>query len=469
MKTAIVSMLALVVLTAFGSYYQSPVVPYAVIGAICAVVVLVALGKVRPREYPIYLYGMSLALLWQTTMLGSHIVGADIHGEFLVANRAVAQGWDLSYPHIYNTSAVLGVLSPMFAKLGIPVLWQFKALYPAVFALVPVILYFAYKKMMGGQRAFWASLFFVFVPVFFVEVVGIVKSMVAEVFFALMVLLFVLNMKTWKKALGIGLLAILASFCHYTIGTLAMFYLIGGLFVLLICKAVNRGIFRKVRMSLVGSLGLVAIAVVAFNFIWFSNVVDGCVVRGWEIVGGNMKGVVAGFFDGSDDAVITQPSDVPAESASAVPSEGGVSAPESGSSVPEESPPIGEQFYLYGQEPLVRTAIGLDFGNASVGGKVFRILQYLTEFLIALGFGYLLFRHRKYKITAEFEVCIWASFILLLVCIFLPAFSSMMNVSRLYQITLFFLAPMLVIGVEEVGSDISKGVGWAKDLLVLRM
>jgi uncharacterized membrane protein len=156
MKTAIISMSALALVVGFGSYHQSAVVPYAVIGVVCAVVVLVALGKIKPRSYPIYIYGLSLALLWQMSMLGSYIVGADIHSEYFVVNRAIAEGWDLGYVHIYNTSAVLGWLSPIIAKVGIPVLWQFKALYPALFAGVPVILFFAYRRMIGEKRAFWA-------------------------------------------------------------------------------------------------------------------------------------------------------------------------------------------------------------------------------------------------------------------------------------------------------------------------
>ena len=116
-------MLALALVTAFGAYHQSAVVPYAVIGTIGIVTVLVALGKIKPREYPVYIFGMSLALLWQTSMMGSYIVGTDIHGELFTANRAIVQGWDLSYADPSNTSIVIGGLTPFLAKLGIDPVW----------------------------------------------------------------------------------------------------------------------------------------------------------------------------------------------------------------------------------------------------------------------------------------------------------------------------------------------------------
>ena len=466
MKTAIISMLALVAVTAFGSYYQSVVVPYVVVGSVCAIAILVAQGKIKPREYPIYIYGISLALLWKTSMLGHYIVGTDIQGEFFMVNRAIEQGWDLSYAHPYNTSLVLGGLSPLLAKIGIPVLWQFKALYPAVFACVPLLLYFAYRKMMGEKRAFWASLFFMFMASFFVEVVGIVKSMVAEAFLALAVLFFMLDLKAWQKALGVGLSVILASLCHYTIGIIAMVYLAGGFLLLLFGKVIRLGIWRKVRMSVFASLGCVVIAVFVGNFLWFGNVDGGSILKVYKEVGVSMAQTIVGYFDFGDTDKVDNPVN-PTNPGGSANGDNNSSGNDADVNVPPASPPAvpetpSKPFYLNAQEPLIKTAIGLDFKEASVGGKMFRIVQCLTELLLLAGAVYLMFRHRKYKFTAEFVSFVWVSFVILGLCIFWLGFSSLLNASRFYQISLFFLAPMLVVGVEELAFDIGRGARWLK-------
>ena len=121
-----------------------------------------------------------------------------------------------------------------------------------------------------------------------------------------------------------------------------------------------------------------------------------------------------------------------------------------------------ELTYLSRQEPLIQTAIGLDFGGATVGGKGFRIVQYAVQFFIALGGFYLLLRYRRYKFTADFVSCVIASFGLLGLCLFLPLFSTIINASRFYHTALFFLAPVLIIGVEEVLADVSKATNYVK-------
>ena len=107
-KTAFISMLLLVTLTALGSVYEVTGVPYMVFGAICIVTVLITFGKIKTTEYPVYIYGMVLALLWQTSMMGNYIIGSDIHGELAVANRAINQGWDWSWGNTSNVSLVIG-------------------------------------------------------------------------------------------------------------------------------------------------------------------------------------------------------------------------------------------------------------------------------------------------------------------------------------------------------------------------
>ena len=481
MKKAATFVVLLAILVGVGSVNLMTAVPYIVIATVVAITVLVALDKVNERYYPVYIYGLALVLLWQTSMLSSYVVGADIHGELFAANKAIVGGWDFGWTYVNNTSLVLGGITPLIAKLGIDPLWQFKALYPAIFALVPVILYYAYKKMMNEKKAYFAALFFMTVPVFFVEIVGIVKSMVAEVFLALMILFMVSSLKDWQRALGIGVTAILAAVCHYTVGILTIIYLVGSFVVLLIGIKWLRG--RRIALAY---YGVAIVVILTSSYLWFSIVGDGDMLKYVERIG-RMEVAAINYHlstntnasDINEATIVPEPktpkavtpkSETPKEpppkapppktsSPKSVTSE--TSLPKSAipkSDISEPSLPKSKS-YLHKQEPLIRVALGLDLVGAPIEGKAFRILQYLTQFLIVAGFIYLMLRRRSYSFTPEFVACIVPCFGLLGMCLFFPAFSSLINASRFYHTSLFFLAPLLVVGAEQLVNDFSRLCG----------
>jgi hypothetical protein len=99
--------------------------------------------------------------------------------------------------------------------------------------------------------------------------------------------------------------------------------------------------------------------------------------------------------------------------------------------------------YTKGMEPLVRLALGLDFFDCSLLGKIFRVVQVLTQFLLIIGCIYLLLKFRK---SAEFLAFLIIGILTLLLCVTIVGFSSIMNATRFYQVALFFMAPGLVIG-----------------------
>jgi len=458
MKKAVTFTALLAVLTGVGSINLMTAIPYIVIATVIVITVLVALDKVNERCYPVYIYSLALALLWQTSMLGSYIVGADIHGELFAANKAITGGWDLDWTYVNNTSLVLGGLTPLLAKLGISPIWQFKALYPSLFALVPVILYYAYRRMMNEKKAYFAALFFMIVPVFFVEIVGIVKSMVAEVFLALMILLMVSSLKDWQRALGIGVTAMLVVMCHYTVGILTIMYLIGGFVVLLVGKK-----WLKVRAMTLAYYSIAIIFILASGYLWFSTVGDSTMLRYVERIG-RMEIAAVNYYLFTNTNTLDV-DEAPGTSKSALPKSETPKSETSETSLPksvtlkpetsEPSPPKSES-YLHKQEPLIRAAIGLDFADVPIEGKVFRILQYLTQFLIVAGSVYLILRRRSYSFTPEFAACIVPSFGLLGMCLFFPGFSSLINATRYYQVCLFFLAPLLIVGAEQLVDSLRR-------------
>ena len=107
-------------------------------------------------------------------------------------------------------------------------------------------------------------------------------------------------------------------------------------------------------------------------------------------------------------------------------------------------------FNFTAREPLIQTALGLDFPSASSQGKSFRIFQYITQLFIVVGFIRLIFKPMKLRFTAEYIAFTVASALLLVACIFLPGFSASMNATRFYHIALLLLAPLLILGGEAI-------------------
>jgi uncharacterized membrane protein len=80
--------------------------------------------------------------------------------------------------------------------------------------------------------------------------------------------------------------------------------------------------------------------------------------------------------------------------------------------------------------------------------EIAKIMHIITQIFITIGIGYLLTKiPKKYlKFNVEYMSFCIVFFLMLLAAIVVPNFSSSLNTSRLYQITLIVLAPCCVIG-----------------------
>jgi uncharacterized membrane protein len=88
----------------------------------------------------------------------------------------------------------------------------------------------------------------------------------------------------------------------------------------------------------------------------------------------------------------------------------------------------------------------LDFLEAGIGGKLFRVVQYLTQILIVVGLFQLWRKRKEYNYTLEFVGLVLGGFAVLFACIVLPYFSNILNMTRFYHLSLFFLSPLFVLG-----------------------
>jgi uncharacterized membrane protein len=108
------------------------------------------------------------------------------------------------------------------------------------------------------------------------------------------------------------------------------------------------------------------------------------------------------------------------------------------------------------------TVQGLAVLTTGVATPLRLVARYVTNasnLIIAVGLLAVTLKFYKKRFSGMFLGFSLASFCLLLASIVLPYFASSLNISRLYQIALVFLAPFLVIGWFVVAKMICKTAG----------
>lgn len=398
-----------------GARLQNIWLLYAMLILVCVFVGLVALNKVREKTYPLAIFAIGLSLLYQTTLIGPGLVGTDIHGEYYVYYKALS-GWDTSIPHPYNTSIGSTVLAPFLTNaFNISGYWIYKAVFPFLFAFVPVLLYFIFKKEFGAKISFLSTFFFVAMLSWSLEMISLPRQMLAELMFATILFLIITSRMALKYRVPLLIsCSILGMMFHYVTGPIILFYT-GCALILLI--------FYRRRTFPLKWLGLVVIVLIITFVGYFSNVASG---EGFNNVVSTATGRIEAISPFTP-VETTPPS---------------TSTSEPGKTSPATVVPATN--YLEKQERLVKTALGMDFMDASPLGKLFRIFQFLTQLCIILGCIYFV-RNRK-QISAEYLTFVVASVFIILACLFWPRLSAIVNVTRLYHLSLFLLAPACILG-----------------------
>jgi uncharacterized membrane protein len=437
---AVLFLILLLLLTVLGvaliDAYQNNILLLICLIAIAAIVGLAAFGKfIQPNMYPLAIFVIGLCLLYQTTLMSPYLIGTDIYTEYhyyqLVANSGF---WDASIPSPVNSCLSLTMLAPVYTiLLNIDGVWMFKAVYPLLFALVPLVMFHIFSQQMSSKKAFLAAFFFMAVPTFSLEMIALCRQQIAELFLVLVILLLVDRKLSLIPKLTLAIIfatSIIVS--HYSIGFIGFIYM--GLFLPFVI-IIKSNIFRRMWGWLTAKLGglpksitgreiiplkiLTIVVVIYFvaGFAYYGSVASGANVN-----------LVSNLWTRQITAIATTPTvtEVPA-------------------------------FVQFGErDVLIQTALGLDFPRVSPQGKGFRILQYITELFLIAGCFRLLFRPKGLRFTAEYIALSVTSALLLLACVFLPDFANPLNATRWYHITLITLAPFCILGGEAIWLGISS-------------
>lgn len=425
-----------------GALLQNNLFIFAMIIGICVIALLVVFNKLNEHYYPHMIGAIGFALLLQTTLLGPGIMGSDIHTEYYFYYTAL-DGWDTTLRHPYNAAIGTTVIAPFLTNVfSIPGYWVYKVIYPILFSLVPFLLYFVFRKEIGAKNAFLASLFFIIVPTWSMEMISLPRQMLGELMLALC--LYLIMVSSWRYKIRVPLLVALGTLgamFHYVMGPAILFYLgVGCVFLL----------FFKRRVFPIKWLALVIVLVTISSAVYYNSVAQGisleCITgvsysyatqtKAWTGEVGTTRATAGGE--------VIKVVEVAKEEEVIV--DDGVKVVEK----VEETKTATT--FIDRTSPLIRTAWGADFMDVNVWGKIFRIFQYITQLAIVVGFVYLIKNRRRY--SAEYLSFCGASIVLMVACMFIPKFAGLLNATRFYHLALFLLAPVFILGGKVIFRNI---------------
>ncbi|MBC8276536.1 MAG: DUF2206 domain-containing protein, partial [Chloroflexi bacterium] len=453
--------------------YQNNTLLLALIIIIVLIIGLVAFNKfIPPRVYPFMIVMMALALIYQTTLISSNLVGSDIYLEYYLGNLVVENGyWDASIPFSITSCLSIVMLAPVYSLLlNMDIVWLFKIVYPLLFCLAPLALFRIFHLQIKPLYAFLAAFFFISMPMFMMDMAQLCRQQISELFFVLVILLMVdrkltlIQRTTLVLIFGFGVVV-----SHYGMGTGYIGYLIFGALVLLIIKSrpgrtlwqwligksnslpadlTSAGAFNKKALAIIVGVSLV------FMLGYYSVVTSGVALGGSQVAVLIAKGTTEQIVQGiTTPPAETPPAETPPAETPPAETPAMVELPGFIQNITTRFPMLNPLF----KEPLTQTALGLDFPLASSGGKVWRIFQYLVELCLIVGFFRLIFRPGKLgKFKAEYISLIMVSFFILLGVFVLPTSGYGMGGVRIFGITLLLMAPLFLFGGEAIGHGVMK-------------
>ncbi len=428
----------ILVLAVLGARLQSDIPLFIMLGLVIAALLLMVFNRIEEKQYPILIYFITLGMVYQLTLLSNYVVGTDIHYEYYYALQTYNTGhWDYTIPHSYNAAMSVTVFLPFMAKLlHIPLAWAFKIFPPLFLSGIPVVAYYIFKREFNSKAAFLGVFFFISVPTMFLELSGLAKQAIGELFLVLCLGLIAynfLNLKKWLRYALIVLFGMLTIVSHYSMGG-ALFCYLGGALVLF---AIGKYLFKLKPDIHLGWLTLSTVIIITFGVLFY----------GWAAQGNPLKDITGSARIELGRLFVTQPT-IPTSASTDNPisTSQPVTTTPTTSVIPilesAQNSPTYEKHWQY-PEATVAVALGADFASADGISKTFRVFQFITEGLVIIGVAYVALHFRKYSLG--YLVFTFLSCFMLGLVIFFPGFSPILNASRFYNLALLFLAPMAIV------------------------
>ena len=340
--------------------------------------------------FPLLLGSITLSLILTITLTSPYIQAGDIRIEFALFQLVLQSGiWRPDLNALYNSTLSVTIL-PLIINLvsSLDGTLIFKTVFPAIYSIVPMMLYRIYRKLMGPEASFLSVLFFIFYPTSFIEIAALGRQMIGELLLVLM--LWSVMSFTLRKARTGSLLVIIL-----TIGLVVSHYSLAIIYMSIagFSYVVSRVSGRRSRLVPLSNISLVALSLVV-GFCWYLLVAGGAVLQQIASFSPNLlTGLTSDFFNPTS------------------------------------------------RSTTVLEALGIVSAQTQTLHLVNRALQYVVVLFIVVGFVFYV-RKRENTFAARVIVApMIAAMVLLLGSVALPYAASTLNLSRIYDIMLLFLAP----------------------------
>ena len=410
-------------LAIFGTYlmnfYHNNLFILILIVVIGMIALLIGFDKFIPKKlYPLAVFIIAVSLLFHRSLISMYISGYDIQFEYYLCNLVKMNGiWDSTLPNTYNAMLSLVMLAPIYSiVLNMEITWVFKIIYPLLFSLVPLGLYRVFQKQTDDKLAFLACFFFMSLVTSFAEMPTLARQEIAELFLVLLILLMIdKNMDKTKRSFLCIVFGISLAVSHYGLSYIYMFCLISAWLILVSMDnpAIQRlrdnfhsKFSRYKREKLDGTPNSLKIEdrtirstfvllFVVFTLTWYMYVSSSSTFDTIAHIGDHIASNIFTDF---------------------------------------LNPEAAEGLYLLMPE-----------SSYTLLQRINQIILYLCQIFIVIGCIVLL-KRRGMKFERDYAAFSMINLGILFACIAVPFFASSLNMVRVYQITLIFLAPFCVMG-----------------------
>jgi uncharacterized membrane protein len=400
-------------LSAVGAYYVdatgSNIILLVTIIAIAGLFTVGVLTNRSPKIYAFAIAMIALALLLHVSLISNYILpyGGDSPVEMYVFdNTQMTSHWNSTFTFLsdeaygrYNAMLSITVLPTVYSNmLGIDPTWVFKIIYPLIFALVPVGLYWLWQPYIGKKLAFIAAFLFMAQSTFFTEMLALNRQMIGELFFVLLLLtLLNKNVRREGKFVAFAILSFGLIFSHYALAEIFLF---------LIFAAWATSVVYLKRPSFNLQLSMIIFFFVAM-FVWYIYT-SGAVVF---------------------QSFMTFTSYISAQ--------------------------LGDFFNPASRGATVLAGLGLT-ESPSLLNTVSRGFAYLTEIFIVLGVIALFTKKSPFRFERDYIVFSVLTVAFLVMLTLIPGLANALSMTRFYHILLMILAPFCVVGMWLTAGYISR-------------
>ncbi len=395
---------------------------------IALVALLVGFDRFIPAKfYPLAIFVLALSLLFHKSLISMNLWGWDIFHEYYLASQVIQNSfWDST--RYSNVNAMLSIVSliPFYSSIcAMSPVWVLKIIYPFIFSFVPLGLYKAIQKQTNDKIAFFSMFFFISIFTFYSEMLALARQQMAELFLVLTILVMV--DKTMDRKKSLCLLSIFGAsiiVSHYGLTLIYLFSLIAVCILLLLMEnqrvqTLKRAICSKIRKTgndyqetfntrTVRPRTITVPYVlffVIFTIFWYMTFSSGSVIDSVFTIG---------------ERIVTS---------------------------------ISEEFL----NPEAAQGLGMIVQEAtSPLHTIYKYFHFVTIFFIVIGLPILILNRKKFRFENEYLVFSGINFLICIAGVTIPFFASALNTTRLYHITLIFLAPFCIIGGLMIFNSILK-------------